>query len=248
MRIGIICEGPSDYPALACFIGHALREKGIDPQFLQLFPEPDRTRAEGGWPNVLLWLKSHPPEVRIQRYFGGGLFGGALSTEPLDAIILQLDSDVVDDDSFRNFAKKNLEYEVSQSLNPEERGQQIIAVLGLAAAFNQMTDVDKDRHVITPSVEATETWCIAAFHPVLSDYENLRGPDLVNEFMTVLEKSEGREPQNSYANIDKDAKRRKVFCEKHFSGSVRIQNSCSHFAESVSQLLALKPGQSASAS
>ena len=53
MRLGVICEGPSDYPAMVHFVGAALKNQGIDAVFQSLSPNMDKTRPEGGWGSVL---------------------------------------------------------------------------------------------------------------------------------------------------------------------------------------------------
>lgn len=239
MRIGVVCEGPSDFPAVTYFFGHALRTEGIDANFIALFPDMDRTRPEGGWANVLLWLDRNPPESRIRRYFGGGLFAGALSTEPLDAILIQLDGDALESESFKNFVANNYGYEVPSSRTPTRRAAQVEKVISLAANFKGMTSVDTARHIAAPAIEATEAWCIAAFYPKTQDFELLRGAELVNAFMTVLERSEGRTPLVQYSNIDKSLPRRRRFCETHASGAHRIVKGCRQFAKTVGRLTAL---------
>lgn len=241
MRIGVVCEGPTDYLAITHFLGTALSEKHIDPTFIQLFPDLDRTRPEGGWPNVLLWLDRNPPAARIQSLFGGGLFSGALSTEPLNAILIQLDTDILGCDDFSNYVQKLYGYEVTNFEEPSERASEVRQVLMLAAKFEDMSNADQVKHVIGPAVEATEAWCVAAFHPVDQNAELLRGNDLMNAFMNVLERSEGREPQDTYANIDKSVRRRKIFCERHKGGSGRIYRSCTQFATAVDDLCGLAP-------
>lgn len=236
MRIGVVCEGPSDFPAISHFIGNLLAARGNHPVFVPLFPQMDRTRPEGGWANVLLWLNNNPPETRVQRYFAGGLFGGALSTEPLDAIILQLDADVIEDQGFRKFVSDNYEYIVDIDQVPAGRANQICNVLLSAAKFDEMANADRDRHVLVPAVESTETWCVAAFHAQPDDFEMLRGAALVNAFMKALEQSEGRMPQDQYANVDKDVVRRDKFCEKHSGGAARIVVACEQFAASFGKL------------
>lgn len=239
MRIGVVCEGPSDFPALSNFFGHALQERGVDTHFLPLFPEMDKTRPEGGWANVLLWFDRYPPDARIQTYFGGGLFDGALSSEPLDAILIQLDSDALDHLPFASFVKDRYGFRVSSSNKPERRATQIEDIISLAARCDAMTEVDVARHVSVAAVEATETWCVAAFHAKHDNYELLRGADLIDAFMKALERSEGRTPQPRYSNIDKSLPRRRRFCEAHASGSGRIVNGCEQFARALRRLAAL---------
>jgi hypothetical protein len=102
-----------------------------------------------------------------------------------------------------------------------------------------MTAADVARHVPVPAVEASETWCVAAFNAKRQDYEVLRGVDLANAFMAALEKSEGRNPQANYMNVDKNLARRKNFCVKHASGSNRVIADCAHFAAACVSLAAL---------
>jgi hypothetical protein len=201
----------------------------------------DKTRPEGGWANVLLWLDNHPPDARVQRYFAGGLFAGALSSEPLDAILIHLDSDSIEDKSFREFVLKRYKYELDLSREPDKKAAHIRRVISLAAQLQALTAADAGRHLPAPAVEATETWCVAAFRSRTEDFEALRGEALIDAFMAALERSEGRPPQQHYANIDKSLGRRARFCEKHASGSPRIIRGCKQFAVALDELVALAP-------
>lgn len=239
MRIGVVCEGPTDYPAIKCFFGHALNERGIAAQFIPLFPELDRTRPEGGWGNVLLWLANHPPAFRITTYFGGGLFGGNLATTPLDVILVHLDADIIEDKAFRLFVKDRYTKNVSAKERPLDRANAIREVIRAAANFDEMANLDRAKHVIAVATEATETWCVAAFQSRGKGYELLRGDALRDKFMTVLERSEGREPRDAYAQLDKSARRRKRFCNTHAGGSGRIVKGCRQFRDAFSELTSL---------
>lgn len=236
MRVGVVCEGPSDYPAISIFLADALQRRSITAEVRPVFPELDRTRPEGGWGNVLLWLKRNPPETRIAKYFNGGLFAGELATTPLDALVFHLDADIVDDELFRGYVKKTYEHEVALHNQPAERAGSIKQVLRLAADLENLTQTDVQKHVLAVAVEATESWCVAAFHAQPGEYEVLRGQALIDAFMTVLERSEGRQPQGNYANIDKNADRRRRFCRKHAAGSERLIQTCDQFKEAVDAL------------
>lgn len=236
MKIGIVCEGRSDFPAIVSFFGAALESEGIIASFEPLFPRFDQTRSSGGWANVLLWLERNPPDFRIQNYFAGGLFFGSLGRDPLDAIIIQLDSDVINDNSFTNFVKENYQIDATPPTEPEGRGKFVKTVLNRAAKISDLCESDARKHVLAPSVESIETWCIAAFHGQPSTWEFLSGQDLINSFMSALERSEGREPKSEYSNIDKDFERRKRFCKKHQGGHNRIIESCPHFLEAYQNL------------
>jgi hypothetical protein len=239
MHIGVVCEGPTDYPAISCFFGEALRARDIEATFKALFPEMDRTRPDGGWANVLLWLKNNPPAKRIQQYFGGGLFGGNLSGDRFDAIIIHLDTDVIEHESFVAFVRESYNHDVSIGGDCDARAAEISAVIEIAADFNSMTQRDQVRHVPTPAVESTENWCVAAFHGQPENFELIRGDELTNRFMAALEKSESRSPQDRYTNVDKDHDRRTRFCERHANGASRIVSGCRQFSLALDKLAAI---------
>jgi hypothetical protein len=239
MRIGVVCEGPTDYPAIAQFFRHALLEQNIRAEFLSLFPDIDRTQSNGGWANVLLWLQNNPPISRIQKYFKGGLFAGDLASQQLDAIIIHLDADILPNDSFISFVKRKYDINIIDANSPADRGSQIMKVIEIAAGFDSMTKADCARHVPAPAVESTETWCIAAFTLPPTEFEMLRGGQLTHLFMAALERSEGREPQEIYENIDKNPQRRQRFCEQHAVGSARVINGCQHFSSVMAKLQAI---------
>ncbi|MEQ1538498.1 MAG: hypothetical protein ABL928_06195 [Sphingorhabdus sp.] len=239
MRIGVICEGPSDYHAIESFFGHSLGEAGVRTEFKALQPQMDRTQPEAGWGNVLLWLKKNPPATRIQSYFGGGLFGGSLATEPFDCLLIQIDSDILGDAAFAKFVSDNYGIILNNPQTPDQRASAIRCILQNASQFQDMTSADVARHLLAPAVESTEAWCVAAFTVPTINFESLAGQALVDAFMTVIEKSEGRQPQAGYAKIDKSPKRREKFCKQHSNGSARIVAGCAQFGAVHNQLVSL---------
>ena len=237
MRVGVVCEGPTDFFAVKSFFGHALENALAAPvEFIALQPQMDKTNPEAGWGNVLLWLANNPPVSRVQQYFGGGLFAGALGSDPLDALLIQLDSDILGDRLFKDYVFKSYNLTVENPTQQDERAKEISRVLQEAAQFINMTAIDVRRHVIAPAVEATESWCVAAFNAQAMNCEDLSGQRLVDAFMVALEKSEGRIPSLPYANTDKDQRRREIFCNKHASGSARVIEGCPAFERAFLQL------------
>lgn len=241
MRVGIVCEGATDISAITEFLRCSLNALGRNPEFSVLFPAMDRTRPVAGWGNVLHWLRNNPPAVRIQRYFGGGLFSGSLAEIPLDAIVIHLDTDVLNEGSFQEFVRRELGIDLGSRnlISVSDRGAAIKDVLSASAKLADLTAVDVRRHVLAPAVESTETWCIAAFRGSSDDFESLRDEDLTTAFMHALERSEGRVPKSNYAVIDKDVGRRARFCSKHQSGADRIYHSCVHYRDMVDALKVL---------
>lgn len=241
MRVGLVCEGPSDIPAVVHFLGDQLRRTGIEPIFHNLFPEPDKTRPEGGWSNLLLWLQRNPPDTRVARYFSGGIFGGGANQEPFDAILIQIDADVLDDEGFRNYVQQKLNIQIGATDEPNERASTLANVVETAGGFSLLTQADLQRHVVAVAVEATEAWCVAAFRAQPDQFEALKGADLTSAFMQALEVSEGRPPQGAYAQCNKDARRREKFCAMFAKYSDRILGSCPNFSATVQALRGALP-------
>ncbi len=214
---------------------------GFPVEFVPLQPEPDAT-SQGGSGQVLSWLKNHPPKNRIQQFFSEWLFGGKLSQESLDGILVQLDSDILGNGSFGDYVKEQYGYAVANPTPARQRAEEVRNVLSKATRLEEMTEADVLRHVLTPAVESTETWCVAAFSRTSSDSESLAGENLVDKFMCALETSESRVPTPPYAKMDKSPSRRQRFCKKFASQSGRVIAGCPRFREAHDQLRSL--GQS----
>ncbi|WP_422021210.1 hypothetical protein [Pyruvatibacter mobilis] len=227
--------------AISTFFAVALEGEGIDIDFVAVQPPGDKTNGDGGWGNVLLWIKKNPLRTREKRYFGSGLFGGGLSEEQFDALLFHLDADVLGEESFVNYVKSELGYSVLQPSpdQPSEKAAEIRRVLGVACEFDSMTTTDQNKHVPAPAVETTETWCIASVEKKAGLYEELTGVELTNKFMQVLEKSEGRGGAGEYSKINKSVRRRKRFCDNQMSSAYRIASHCPQFSAICDQLKTL---------
>ena len=239
LRLGVACEGPTDFAAIHYFLRQALLLKGVDSEILSLQPVSDSTRPHGGWAKLLQWLEKNPPSVRIPRFFGGGLFENLTPNSPIDALIVQMDSDILGDEIFSKFVLEKFEVLAGNPDAPTDRANEVRRILSAACRHSEMTNADQQRHVICPAVESTEAWCIAAFSRPQRLPEEIRGPDLVNSFMQALERSEGRIPQGEYQDIDKSQSRREKFCERHAVGADRVLEYCTTFREAVDSIEAL---------
>lgn len=229
MRVGVICEGPTDFIAIREFLASCAERCGAEVEFLSILPDMDETRKNGGWSLLLVWLHENGPDARTTRYFGGGLFDEGLSSKKCDAIIIQLDADILGDEAFQRFALERYGFTIENPEVPADRGREVIRVLDAAARTQELTEADRSRHLLAPAVEATETWCLAAFERREDNPEELREARLTQEFMSALERSEGRVPEDEYASPDKNVVRREKFCKRHREGSRRIRASCTHF-------------------
>lgn len=240
MRIGVVCEGQTDYFAIEHFLGSYLRSLEMEAKFIAIQPAMDNTKPVTGWSNVILWLVKNPPAARVINFFTGGLFGGEMAIEPFDAILIQMDTDILGDDGFNSFIEKVTGYVPKNPGDPPSRASEISKVVKLTAKFEELTEADVRRHVVVPAVESTETWCVAAFNAKSDNFEFLRGIDLTNAFMKALEVSEGTQAKDVYENINKDQKRRSEFCKRHAVGASRIYKNCSSFSSACDCLHALK--------
>lgn len=229
MKIGVVCEGPTDFHAIERFFRHAFSTIGASVEFVPLQPQMDKTSPEGGWGNVLLWLKNNPPALRVQKYFGGGIFGGDLSSPPMNGLLIQLDSDVLGEQSFCTFVKKNYYHTVLTQRDPTCRANEIRAILSLAIEAAAMTENDVNRHVIVPAVESTEAWCVAAFSGQPENFETLTDQELTDRFMSALETTEGKLPTLPYAHLNKSIDRRKKLCAALENSSQRVVDNCASF-------------------
>lgn len=238
IRVGVVCEGPTDFLAIEAFFGHALEAENVDAQFVPIQPEMDNTSPEGGWGNVLLWLRNNPPTSRVAKFFGGGLFAGNLGYEALDCLLVQLDTDVLENGSFRSFVRSEYGHTVTSSQAPSARAVEIINILRLAWREDEMTAADVNRHVPAPAVEATEAWCLAAFSAQSQNFEVVSGQALIDGFMSALETTEGRQPNPPYAEANKNTRRRKRFCDSHRASSARVIAGCDHFERTLHNLRA----------
>ena len=239
MRVGVICEGPTDFCAIKAFFYDSLKCQDIESEFIPVQPAVDNTSPQGGWGNVLLWLQRNPPEVRTANLFGGGMFDGNLAVPPMDCLLIQLDSDVLEDTSFQKHVRNTYDHAVVSHQVPEDRAREIKKVLRQAWRESDMSQSDNHRHVAAPAVESTEAWCVAAFSSQLENFEQLSGSALTDRFMSALETTEGRTPQHSYARINKDITRREKFCEAHAKSSRRVAKGCFHFKQALERLCLL---------
>lgn len=234
IRIGVVCEGQTDYIAISQFVGSSLAAVGIEADFLPIQPEMGAS-DDAGWTRVVFWLEQNPPASRFYKYFGNGLFHSSLSNKRCDVILIQMDSDILDDECFSNFMnKKSIAFNVPS--DPVGRGAEIRRILLNFAQSDTMTDAERLRYIWAPAVEATETWCIAAFARMDVDPEILKVQDLWNEFGKCLAQSEGKLPNSQYGQPDKDQDRRRKYCEKHI-GSKFLEAQSFHFREIINQII-----------
>lgn len=236
IKIGVICEGDTDFAAIEHFFGNALITKKIDVKFVDLQPNLDQTQPKAGWGHVAQWFEQNKPADRVRRFFGGGLFDNDLDVKSCDLFLVQLDADILGEDSFGSFNLRKFQLDVLNPALPSERGDEIKRILAHWSGLTELTQADVERHVLAPAVESTETWCVGAFRRWQRDIEAIVGDDLAREFTNVLLKSEGRPIIRFASSMDKNVGRRKRYCRRHASGHAHLVLNCKHFAETLLSL------------
>lgn len=237
MRIGVICEGETDYIGIENFLGGALAQRGIDASFIPIQPNPDNTLG-GGWTRVLYWLEANPLQSRLKSLFGAGLFGGNLSGNRCDVLVIQMDTDILGDGSFETELTR-LGVIATNPASITDRGQEIERILVHLSQIDNSTEVDKKKHIFSPTVESGETWCVAAFQKLDYDPEALQGQSLRDAFGSVLAGSEGRPATIPYGAPNKSKKRRRKFCNRH-KNSNYIEIQALHFRQLVDRVVAIQ--------
>lgn len=246
MRIGVVCEGPTDFIAISRFLKASLSHRGIDASFKDIQPKLDASSVSsgGGWSNVLIWLKNNPPQARKLALFGDGLFSNGLSEKKCDLILIQIDTDVLDDDSFLNYVKNEMNthpivHPISQ---PNLRYDAAERILLFFSGFSSTIESQKNSHIIAPAVENTETWCVAVRKPNINNVENLNKAEIFEEFKTRLLDSEG--PEKLRGGF-KSQRRRQKYCLNHENNVSRLEGRCSQYLRALQQILQSLPNTTA---
>lgn len=236
MRIGIICEGPTDEPAITNFLKASLTYRDITPEFVLIQPDNDRTKpSDGGWHAVLNWLLNNPPKSRIATYLSGGLFDDGLSAKRCDVLVFQMDSDILPSVTSRTGPGILLVTASRTRLiqfNAAKRSGRLSGSQENSRHFRTMNRSGTFRHRPSNPRKRGASPCMGVFS---GDPERLKGLALCREFMTALHGSENRDLQ-PFTKINKSPDRRRIFCERHADGFRRLESQCRHYRELVKSL------------
>lgn len=220
--IGLICEGPTDVVAIKCLLGETLRRDGVEADFRELQPTPDRTRKnpEAGWGNVEAWLQERTLADRLEEHIFGGIFADDLATDNrCDILLLQIDGDNLDDQPFRTFNQNRYELELSSPSDPSERFDEIATVLSKWGMLDGGTDAERRLHLLAPAIENTETWCLAAFERQDDDIERMRKADQGVLVSAMIARIEGKDVNPAAMRVPKGVEQRITICKKLLKGN-----------------------------
>lgn len=235
MKIGVVCEGLTDYFAIKYYVGEALLAKGLEVTFVAVQPAADNTSG-GGWPNVISWLENNTPEKR-KPFFEAGLFAHSTKLAGLDYLLFHMDTDVLGEVSFQNFVDKN-GLALQEVADVEAKSLEVSKVLLHFIRIGEMNDEMQKRHIPAPIAESSEAWCIAADSSYQGNAEALIGQDLVDAFGAALARFNKQQVKQTYSKINKKQKSRERYCDGT-RGNHGHLNSCILFFNLVESLHAV---------
>ncbi|MFT2095944.1 hypothetical protein ACMS1Z_15060 [Acidiphilium multivorum] len=96
----------------------------------------------------------------------------------------------------------------------------------------------EEKHCISPAVENTETWCVAAREPDINNIESLKKDELACEYLNRLNGFSGKRYGKKYL---KDQKKRAEYCRGHINNIKKIEESCTHYLKTITQIIDIVP-------
>jgi hypothetical protein len=232
IRIGIVCEGPTDAIVIKVACERYLSEHGWQADVFPIQPLRDRTLGEqGGWTMVRSWLLSNDHESRCKRHFGLGLFANGLDALRCDIIFVHLDSDIVSDVAFNEGAPPAVRSATTDR-------EYVVNKLADWIGREHFTAADQYRYISGVAVQSIETWCLALFDAAAENIEELTGDELGRAFNTALLASESVQNVDVTGIPNKDRRRRARFVEKHstMAGLHRAMDQSTSFSLAFSAL------------
>jgi hypothetical protein len=211
LRIGVVCEGQTDFVAIKIFLEDEFLRQGRNVIFDMIQPAYDNS-LPSGWPQVLLWIENNELSFRSALYLkGDSLFAIEDEESKYDALLFQIDSDIIGEAGFEAFIKKrNLSYAPPHT--NVDRGNVIRHVLLSIGGHASDAVSLSHKEVMAPTVESSEAWLLAAEN-VAGHPESLIGQPLIDAFGALVARSSGQAPKASYTNINKATKTRKRICK-----------------------------------
>lgn len=212
MRIGVICEGPTDFVVMSSFFLKDLTGEFDGIEFSIIQPALDNT-LPGGWSEVLHWLENNPPENRSALYRKGqSLFLIEDDAQKFDALIFQMDTDIIGEPGFEKFCQAR-GLAVSRPVSPAERADFIREVIIHLAGTDTIERTIGGGEIPIAIVEACETWVIAAGMDECVA-EELNPEDTCNNFGKIFARYSNQPEKSTYNKINKSVKSRRRVCEK----------------------------------
>jgi hypothetical protein len=232
-KIGVVCEGQTDFVAIKIFLEAEFRARGKVVKFTMIHPASDGS-LPAGWPQVLFWLENNELSFRSALYLkGDALFQTEDEDKKFDALLYQIDSDIIGEKSFEAFIKKrDISYTTPKTNT--DRGNVIRDILLRQGQHASDEEALSKREVVAPTVESSEAWLIAAEN-LVSNAEHLSGQSLIDAFGDLVARARNRPPMGSYKNINKSIKTREFVCNSIATNSTPFGRA-HHYDEVVQKI------------
>lgn len=152
MRVGIVCEGVHDFPALSTLIADLAAQAGRgDVSCSPLQPRGDASSksGDGGWAKVAAWCLANSG-AGLDSYLRAPLFAGE---EVYDAIVIHLDGDIASECATK----------YNKGLPNKPSVVEIVKLLSeLIHDWVKANSDSKEKIKIAIPVQKTESWILAA--------------------------------------------------------------------------------------
>ncbi len=210
MRIGVVCEGPTDFITMASFLSAELLKRELSVSFDIIQPALDNT-LPGGWSQVFYWLEQNPITHRDALYKKGhSLFLNDDEDQKFDALIFQIDTDIIGEQGFETFVSRR-GFKCIRPTCPSDRGEYVRDIINFIAGHASLDTALQSKEVPIALVESCETWIVAAASSDC-DAESLTPSELTNRFGAVIDEQEGHPIRQTYSKINKKMKTRRRVC------------------------------------
>jgi hypothetical protein len=233
MKIGLVCEGQTDYITMVSFLSAELSRLGHSAEFDLIQPALDNS-LPSGWTQVFYWLEQNPLKNRNALYRrGNSLFSIDDEDDKFDILAFQIDTDIIGEDSFERFIEKRGITPIRPS-SAICRGKFIRNLICQFSGHSSVGSALESKDIPIALVESCETWVVAAAADC-DDAESLSPEELCNRFGEVVAAQSNQPPQSSYASINKTMKTRRRVCSS-LSKSASPAGKAPHFDQTVDEL------------
>jgi hypothetical protein len=167
--VGLVVEGPNDYPVLQQVVQTTLRsvDANTELEFRNIQPQSDASSSGyqgGGWTEVFKWCLRNRPSLRRDTIFSTIIDG----IPACDLLVVHLDAD-----QLREFSAKTAVTLPASPWTAARRAGFTEKVIRswLWPGIEPRSDTNFDKHYPLAIVWQTETWLISAIDPTLRDPE-----------------------------------------------------------------------------
>lgn len=171
MKVGIVCEGIHDFPALSVLLTELAQAKGIaEISCVALQPQADASSrsGDGGWTKVAGWCLEKSGSG-LDTYLNAPLFEGE---DKFDAIVIHLDGDIA------GACALKYNFTLPDPLSVDER---VATMSGWIAGWLKPSHEHQPKIRSAIPTQMTESWMLAGLSVKTHDWENVAAKELFLE-------------------------------------------------------------------